>query len=108
MTKKNETATRHPFEARDLRGFAEGTHDRLYERLGAHPTSFHGADGVRFAGLRLIAASNERARHQWETTLGGRVRDVGNTSPFSDAEEKEPTGIAFDLAQPMKSATMRK
>ncbi|MEN8182169.1 MAG: hypothetical protein ABFS46_06495, partial [Myxococcota bacterium] len=32
----------------------------------------------------------------WETTLAGRVRDVGGTSPFSDEEEEEPTGIAFD------------
>ena len=33
----------------DLFLFAEGTHSRLYERLGAHPARFGGRDGVRFA-----------------------------------------------------------
>lgn len=33
----------------DLHLFAEGTHSRLYERLGAHPARVDGRDGVRFA-----------------------------------------------------------
>ena len=32
----------------DLHLFAEGTHSRLYERLGAHPVEFEGRQGVRF------------------------------------------------------------
>ncbi|HKP48246.1 MAG TPA: 1,4-alpha-glucan branching protein GlgB [Pyrinomonadaceae bacterium] len=33
----------------DLHLFAEGKHERIYEKLGAHPTQINGEDGVTFA-----------------------------------------------------------
>lgn len=33
----------------DLHLFAEGNHHRIYEKLGAHPTTFDGVQGVNFA-----------------------------------------------------------
>src|SRR5882672_4910089 len=41
---------RHSFlTAMDLHLFAEGTHLRLWEKLGAHPAEVDGVAGVRFA-----------------------------------------------------------
>ncbi|MGE0160733.1 MAG: 1,4-alpha-glucan branching protein GlgB [Gemmatimonadales bacterium] len=45
MAKKNETA----LSAQDLYLFNEGSHLRLYEKLGAHPATQGGQAGTRFA-----------------------------------------------------------
>jgi len=45
MTRKDKSL----LLARDLRGFANGSHDRLYDWLGGHRLAVDGVDGVRFA-----------------------------------------------------------
>jgi 1,4-alpha-glucan branching enzyme len=37
------------FSDQDLHFFAEGTHERVYEKMGAHLTTLHGKKGVHFA-----------------------------------------------------------
>jgi 1,4-alpha-glucan branching enzyme len=40
----------------DLYLFNEGTHLRMYEKLGAHPARVGGADGTQFAVWRRMRA----------------------------------------------------
>src|SRR4029079_9353844 len=43
------SATESPITADDLHLFSEGTHYRLYEKLGAHPWTRDGKAGTHFA-----------------------------------------------------------
>ena len=54
----------------DIRAFQEGTHFRLYEKLGAHPVTLGGVPGVQFAiwapfaeAVSVIGEFN-----QWDST----------------------------------------
>jgi len=48
-TKRTEVLPATFLTEYDLYLFSEGTHDRLYEKLGAHPTELRGRRGTRFA-----------------------------------------------------------
>src|SRR4030095_8983981 len=50
----------------DLYLLGEGTHQHIYDRLGAHPTTLDGVEGVAFV---VVAQHARRGAHP--TTLGG-------------------------------------
>jgi 1,4-alpha-glucan branching enzyme len=62
----------------DLHLFGQGTHQRVYQKLGAHPTCQNGASGVRFS----VWAPNARS-----------VSVIGDFNAWQpDASPLEPTG----------------
>ncbi len=73
--------TEHHLTDFDLQLFGEGRHERIYEKLGAHPTVEHGASGVRFS----VWAPN-----------AGHVSVVGDWNewdPAADPLHREDHGI---------------
>jgi 1,4-alpha-glucan branching enzyme len=46
---RDRTSFPPTLDQRDLQLFAQGNHGRLYEKLGAHPRTLEGVDGVSFA-----------------------------------------------------------
>ncbi len=48
-TRKDPYAFEPVIDARDMQRFSEGIHYEIYEKLGAHPMTVNGVDGVLFA-----------------------------------------------------------
>src|SRR5262245_10647769 len=69
----------HVLTADDLYLFNEGTHQRLYEKLGAHPDTVNGVDGTRFAvwapNAREVSVIGDfNGWHRGQTALSPRGR----------------------------------
>ena len=65
----------------DLYLFAEGTHQRAYEKLGAHPSQRDGRDGVHFA----VWAPNAK--------LVSVIGDFNRWNPVANVMRRSPAGI---------------
>jgi 1,4-alpha-glucan branching enzyme len=102
------------FSQRDLAGFAEGQHSRLYDVLGAHAMSVDGVDGVRFAvwapAARRVSVIGDF--NGWDATrhpLGpvgrtgvwaGHVAGVHSGAQYKYRIESRLGGYAVDKADP--------
>ncbi|MCG8363235.1 MAG: 1,4-alpha-glucan branching enzyme, partial [Pseudanabaenales cyanobacterium] len=96
----------------DLHLFAEGSHHRLYEKMGAHPTQIDGVDGVYFAlwapnarNISVLGDFNhwDGRKHQmrkgnggiWELFIPGS--DIGDRYKY---EIKNNEGHIYEKSDP--------
>src|SRR5262245_9258522 len=98
----------------DIHLFAEGTHGRIYEKLGAHPTRVSGKAGTAFAvwapnaaGVALIGdfeGWGEKpvalAPHQGSGIWEGFVPGVGKGAAYKYRITSRHDGYRVDKADP--------
>ena len=63
--------------ADDLYLFNEGSHCRLYEKLGAHPMTVEGLAGTHFAVWAHLRHSTRRDHEEFATTAADLADQVG-------------------------------
>lgn len=99
---------------RDLRGFSDGLHSRLYDVLGAHRCTANGTDGVRFAvwapaaeRVSVIGDFNgwEARRHALEPVgrtgvWSGHIAGIAPGALYKYHIESRLNGYVVDKADP--------
>ena len=98
----------HPKSAQGIVVQLAETHPQLepadvprYPFEGISQTAFESAS---FVGLRLAAASEERARHQWETMLGGVATSENGRIVFRWPDS--PIRVAIDVMPDTRSGPL--
>ena len=86
----------------DLHLLGEGTHQRIYDKLGAHPMTLDGVDGVAFVVLAPNAKRRQRGRRfqflerAAASDAGARHRLLGTVHPARPAGDH----YKFDIIGP--------
>ena len=96
--RSEDAATASPLTEEDLHLFNEGTHLRLWERLGSHPTTVDGRQGVHFA----VWAPNARSvsvigdLNDWDPeAAGARLRPRGSSGIWEGFVAGVPQGAGY-------------
>ena len=82
----------------DLYLLGEGTHQRLYDKLGAHPMRLEGIDGIGF----VVLAPNAR-----RVVRGRRLQFLGRAAPSDAGARRRLLGIVHPARQGRRPLQVR-
>ena len=91
----------------DLYLLGEGTHQRIYDKLGAHPMTLDGVDGVAFVVLAPNAQRRQRGRRFQFLERDGGIRCGCAASAIGNCSSRTPSAgdhYKFDIIEPQRPA----